>query len=125
MDRTNTQARTGQWPNSPAVDYWLAGRRVIKAMYDDAVMLARQGIRASVTTPGAMEMDVAGKTDYCTNCGGMDRLYLQAFIAGPFKERPHSNPENNEHVGYHNGAWFKMTMRAYQCPVCTGKEVKL
>lgn len=120
MDRTNSQVSTRQWPATPNVVYQLAGRKVTKTMYDDALMLGRQNIRASVTTPGISEMDGDGKTDSCPNCGGMDRLYLQAFTAGPFKERPNSNPEGNEHVGFHNGAWYKMTMRAYPCPVCQG-----
>lgn len=69
-----------------------------------------------LTTPGGSELDATHDTEVCGNCGGFGRLYLQSLVAGPFKEPPAHGPE--EHIGFYGNRWYKMTLRAYSCPVC-------
>lgn len=124
MAGTIAQTRAGQWPAAPKLEYRLAGRLVSRDMFNDAQAAKRAGLRVTLTTPGMTELDQVRDTEVCGNCGGLSKLYLQSLVAGPYREAPAHNPVTDEHVGYHNGAWYKMTIKAYSCPVCR-KELVL
>lgn len=94
----------------------MAGRLVSRDMHVDAVAAKRQGVRVLLTTPGGAVMDETHDVEVCANCGGLGSLYLQSLVAGPFRDPPAHGPD--EHVGVHNGQWWKMTLRGYHCPVC-------
>lgn len=86
-------------------------------MHADVVAAKRQGLRVLLTTPGSHELDAVIPGESCGNCGGTGNLYVQSLVAGPFSDMPSAG--NQEHVGLHNGKWYKMTLKAYPCPVCT------
>jgi hypothetical protein len=118
------QTSTRQWPIAAArpIEYRLAGRLVTKAMADDSLAAKRAGLRVMITTPGISAFDESHDTEMCANCGGLGRMYLQTLIGGPFKTPPSITPGGDERAGFHNGEWYKMTLKGYSCPVCR-KEV--
>lgn len=87
-------------------------------MHADTLAAKRQGVRVLLTTPGGSVMDDTHDLEVCGNCGGLGSLYLQSLVAGPFREPPSVQPGGDERPGFHNGAWYKMTLRGYPCPVC-------
>lgn len=88
-------------------------------MHEDALAAKRAGLRVTMTTPGGSPMDETHDTEVCGNCGGLGKLYLQTFVAGPFHD-----PPSGDHIGFHNGKWWRMTLHGYTCPVC-GKDILL
>lgn len=87
-------------------------------MHVAAVAAKRAGLRVCLTMPGGSELDETHDTEVCGNCGGLGLLCLQTFVGGPFREVPANNPAGGEHIGFHNGRWWKMTLKSYACPAC-------
>ena len=92
-------------------------------MYEDAKASKRSGLRVLMVTPGDVDADDVERIR-CANCNGVGTLALQTLIGGPYDDPPAANPENNVHIGVHNGKWYRMTLKTYSCPLCT-KEIVL